>query len=179
VTREQPPKSFEVDPDAAHPSPENFDLQINLRLHLNEVAEVEALDLRRKRPKAPSRKELCKLACRIYDARRARDRFLDRKLLGEPAWDALLALYCCPARGEVLTVTSVSNAAGVPSTTGLRWQTILHEEGLIERGPSLDGDGRRVLVRLTKQGRDLMESYLTKLYYCDTPVPAHPEAHDD
>jgi DNA-binding MarR family transcriptional regulator len=91
----------------------------------------------------------------------------------------LLALYCCPARGEALNVSSLSLAAEIKSTTGLRWQDYLTEKGLMKRGPSPDGDGRRVLVALTKQGRDLMESYLTRLFFCHTPIPPHSQVHDD
>ena len=166
--------------DASRELPsEDLNFQINVRLHLGEIVDIEAAELQRQRPLAPSRKQLCQLACRIYDARRGRDRFLSRKLLGEPGWDMLLALYCLPARGELLTVSSASLAADAAVATGIRWQRILLKEKLIERGPSYDSDGRRIHVKLTKQGRDLLEAYLTRLYYCDTPAPPHPDVHDD
>ena len=168
-----------VDTSLAPGDDTGYDFEINLRLRLDEVAEIEAIELRRKRPNAPTRRQLCQLACRIYDARRARHRDLGANLFGEPAWDILLSLYCCPARGEALTTTSLSLAAEVKPTTGLRWQTVLLDKGLMKGGPSPDGDGRRVLVALTQEGRDLMEKYLTRLFFCDTPVPAHPETHDD
>jgi len=162
-------------------APDNGDLdfEINLRLRLDEVVNVEEVELRRTRPNGPTRKQLCQLACQIYDARRARNRVLGSDLFGEPAWDILLALYCCPARGEALTVTSLSLAAEIKPTTGHRWQEYLTEKGLIKRGPSRDGDARRVHVALTKDGRDLMEGYLTRLFFCSTPVPAHSDVHDD
>ncbi len=100
---------------------------------------------------------------------------LDRQLFGEPAWDMLLALYCLPARGERLTITALTLAADTPQTTGHRWQTILTEEGLIERGP-LELDARKQFVRLTEKGRRLLDDYLTSLFYCDTPAPPYPEA---
>ena len=156
----------------------NHTFEINLRLNLDEVAEVEAAELRRNRPKAPTRKELCRLACRIYDARRARNKLLNGKLFGEPAWDMLLALYCLPARGYRLSVTGLTHASEVTGATGLRWQSTLEKEGLIERGPP-EVDARRKLIRLTPTGRAILENYLTRLYYCDTPVPPHPEVHDD
>jgi len=157
---------------------DDYNLRIDLRLNLDEIAEVEALELRRNRPKEPTRKELCRLACRIYDARRKRNKMLDRKLFGEPAWDMLLALYCLPARGEMLTTTGLTHAADVPHATGARWQAVLESHGLVERGPD-ELDARKRLLRLTRTGRSLMENYLTRLYYCDTPVPPHPEVHDD
>jgi predicted transcriptional regulator len=87
----------------------------------------------------------------------------------------LLALYCLPARGEKLTITSLIYSADVPQTTGHRWQKVLHEEGLIERGPQGGVDQRRQVVRLTARGRALMDQYLTKLFYFDTPVPPYPD----
>ena len=150
-------------------------LQISLRLSLDQVAEASAADLRAKAPNAPSRQALCQLACRIYDARRTRDKMLDRQLFGEPAWDMLLALYCLPARGEILSVTALAHAADVAQSTGHRWQTIMTKEGLIERGPQ-GVDARRQSVRLTKKGRELMQSYLSRLYFCATPVPPYPDA---
>jgi DNA-binding MarR family transcriptional regulator len=122
----------------------------------------------------PDRRELCRLACRIYDARRTRDKLMDHKLFSEPAWDMLLALYCLPARGERLTVTALSLAANTQVTTGLRWQKALTEHGLIERGPG-GVDQRKQMVRLTAEGREMMNTYLTRLFYCDTPMPPHPE----
>ena len=152
-------------------------LQVDLRLKLDEVADLEAELLRRSARRQPSRRELAKLAGKIFDARRARDRVLDKEgrgLFGEPAWDMLLALYCLPSRGELLTITSLSYAAEATPTTGLRWQKILTSSGLIERGPDT-GDLRRRFVRLTVRGKALMESYLSKLYYADVPLAVDPE----
>ncbi|MBV9528328.1 MAG: winged helix-turn-helix transcriptional regulator [Sphingomonas sp.] len=106
----------------------------------------------------------------MYEARRTRDKLLGNDLFGEPAWDMLLALYCLPKRGELLGVTSLSHAAEVPATTGLRWQKSLMADGLIERGPD-EVDLRRQMVRLTPKGKALLENYLTRLFYCDTPAP--------
>ena len=152
------------------PSDDEIRMLINLRLRLDEVADAEASALRTSARRSPTRKELCQLACRIYDNRRARDRIIDRKLFGEPAWDMLLSLYCLPTRGELMTVTSLSFAANVPQTSGLRWQQRLTDEGLIERGPHAV-DLRKQMIRLTTEGRKLMDRYLTHLFYCDTAIP--------
>ena len=142
-------------------------LQINLRLKLDEIANIEAKALFAQARRTPAAKQLRELASRIYDARRAREKLLDRKLLGEPAWDMLLALFFMPARGEILSVTGLCYASAVPLTTALRQQTVLAAEGLIERGPQGE-DHRRHIVRLTPRGRALMSNYLTRLFYCDT-----------
>ena len=98
---------------------------------------------------------------------------LGRELFGEPAWDMLLACYCLPARGEMLSVTSVAHAADVPGATGHRWMQTLLASGLIERGPKVR-DGRRQIVRLSRRGKELLEEYLTRLLEVDVRVPPYP-----
>lgn len=160
--------------EARRKDTEDVQLHVNVRLQLDEVTRAEAEHLRAQPKRAPTRRDLTQLACRIFDARRTRDRVLGPRLFGEPAWDILLALYCFPARGEMLSVTSLSHAANVPSTTGHRWQQLLISKGLIEHGPQ-GIDARRHLVRLTRVGKELLEEYLTQLFYCDTPAPPYPE----
>ena len=144
------------------PSQEDVRIQIDLRLNRDDLA-IDVRPLERGRRNAPSPADLSKLACRIYDARRERDKLLDRKLFGEPAWDMLLALYCLPARGEQLSVTALSQASGVAQTTALRWQAILLKEGLIERIDD-EADARRAFVRLTSESRALLDDYLLRLH---------------
>ena len=147
-------------------SDDNHMLEVNVRLRLNEVADLEAELLRITARREPSEKELRRLARKIYDARRMRDRLLENALFGEPAWDMLLALYHLPALGQMLTVSGLCCCAGVPQTTALRWQGTLLSEGLIERGPH-ERDGRMQFVRLTERGRALLTDYLTRLFDCE------------
>lgn len=160
------------DPDDSNPL--ELRLQLDVRLRLDEVAEIEAERLRANATRPPTPRELGNLAGRIYDARRIRDKMMNRKLFGEPAWDMLLALYCLPTRGELLTITGLTHAANASGTTGHRWQQVLTEEELIERGP--EGiDKRKQLVRLTDKGRELLQGYLTRLYYYDAPAARCPD----
>jgi DNA-binding MarR family transcriptional regulator len=146
-------------------------VQADLRLGLDEVAAAEEERLRRIPRKRPTSRELGLLALKLYEARRGRDRIFNDELFGEPAWDMLLALYGLPHKGVMLGVTSLGHAANVPPTTGLRWQRVLFDEGLIERGPHVN-DSRQQLVRLTAKGRMLLERYLIRLYYCEGPIPS-------
>lgn len=148
-------------------------LQIDLRLNLDEVVAAEEEKLRLSARRRPSRRELIRLACKLYDARRGRDRMFEDKLFGEPGWDMLLALYCLPSRGIALGVMSLGHAANIPPTTGLRWQKILEERGLIERGPHVS-DNRQQLIRLTAKGDAMMSRYLIRLFYCEGPIGADP-----
>jgi DNA-binding MarR family transcriptional regulator len=140
-------------------------LQLALRLGLDEVAAAEEERLRRAPRRRPTQSQLHRLAYNLYRARRSRSRLFDPQLFGEPAWDMLLALYSLPPRGEVLGVSSLSLAAEVPGTTGLRWQDKLIDEGLIKRGPHVR-DARVQLVGLSQLGRLLMDRYLVRLFYC-------------
>lgn len=103
--------------------------------------------------------QLAETACRIYESRRLRARYLNASLLGEPVWDMLLALYCFTSRGERLTVSGLCYASGVPQTTALRWVNVIEERRLISRTRD-PIDGRRIYVALTERGEELMRGYL-------------------
>jgi DNA-binding MarR family transcriptional regulator len=139
-------------------------LHISLRLGESDLAALEH-KLPRDGSVTPTREQLSELASKIYEARRTRYRMLDRDLLGEPAWDMLLALYCLSERGERLSITSLSLAADLPQATGHRWQLILAQRELLDQIPD-ESDGRRQFVKLSNKGRDLLESYLTQLFRC-------------
>jgi len=155
------PRDLRADDDQLH---------LGVRLGLDEVAAAEEERLRQTPRRRPTRSQLNRLAYDIYRARRSRSLVLDQRLLGEPAWDMLLALYSLPPRGEVLSVTSLSLAAEVPETTGLRWQAKLVDEGLIKRGPHVR-DSRIQLIGLTHRGRLFMDRYLLRLFYCHGGLP--------
>lgn len=144
-------------------------VEVNVRLRLDEVADLEARLLGLSERRQPSQKELRRLARQIYDRRRMRDRLLGGSLFGEPGWDMLLALYHLPALGHMLTVSGLSCCAGAPLTTALRWQNTLFKEGLIERSRH-ETDRRMQFVRLTTMGRELLERYLTRLFHCEKPA---------
>jgi DNA-binding MarR family transcriptional regulator len=111
-----------------------------------------------------AREDLERLASRMYDSRRERARYFNDSLLGEPVWDMLLALYCSPARGKRLSVTSLCEAAGVPQTTASRWVQMLEDRGLIERQPD-ESDRRRHYLILAPRGEALMSAYLSSIFH--------------
>jgi DNA-binding MarR family transcriptional regulator len=145
---------------------EDLLVEVNVRLRLDEVADLEAHLLEISDRHQPSQKELRRLARQIYERRRMRDRLLGENLFGEPAWDMLLALYHLPALGHVLTISGLCCCAAAPQTTALRWQNTLFKEGLIERSRHAT-DRRMQFVRLTVRGRELLEGYLTRLFHCE------------
>jgi DNA-binding MarR family transcriptional regulator len=111
------------------------------------------------------RDKLIDLAARIYDTRRTRSRYFHNNLFGEPVWDMLLALFCLPtARWRKMSVGGLSEAAGQPLTTSLRWLKVMEQKGLVERSPD-PLDARRIFLVLTEKGDRLMCDYLTSIYH--------------
>lgn len=103
------------------------------------------------------------LAVSLYGLRRKRDAAANRKgLFGEPGWDILLDLYIAEQRRSEIQVSSVCLDASVPSTTILRWIARLEREGLIYR-VSDNSDARRRYVRLTDNGREMMQSVFSAI----------------
>jgi DNA-binding MarR family transcriptional regulator len=137
-------------------------LRLDLRMRLDEIADIEARRPDAQKSAKPSAKELRRLARKVYEERRLRNRVFEHRLFGEPAWDMLLALYFMPSNGEMLTVTSLSYAAGLSPATGCRWHQLLSAQGLIEPGPK-SSDTRKKLVRLSASGKALMGRVLARL----------------
>jgi hypothetical protein len=102
---------------------------------------------------------LAEIAAREYRARRARDRYFDRTLFGEPAWDIMIDLFIQQSSGKTVSVTSAAIASQVPVTTALRHLAMLQKAGLVERMRSA-ADARVKLLRLTKEGYTRIGSWL-------------------
>lgn len=99
------------------------------------------------------------LARQTYDDRRRRTKiFRSDELFGEPAWDILLDLFIAAKERRRVSVTSACIGSAVPSTTALRWITILEKQGLLVREAD-PGDARRVYVKLSARGYAAMLEY--------------------
>lgn len=101
------------------------------------------------------------LARKIYDLRHKRDQFFHNGLFSDPAWDIILDLYISEADQKEISITSACIAAGVPASTGLRWITILIQNGHVERYED-STDARRSFLRLTPSARDSLEALLSQ-----------------
>lgn len=138
-------------------------LQILLRMERPAADESDVLELENpSKVVRYERQEVVEAARKIFLARRARARFLDSELLGEPGWDILLALYVRdgPRIGE--TTNRLTELSGAPMTTGLRWIHRLAKLGLVQRTPS-PNDKRLVFVRLTDEACGALNRYFAKL----------------
>ena len=99
------------------------------------------------------------LARQTYEDRRRRTKiFRSDDLFGEPAWDILLDLFIAAKERRRVSVTSACIGSAVPSTTALRWITILEKQGLLLREAD-PGDARRVYVKLSARGYAAMLEY--------------------
>jgi DNA-binding MarR family transcriptional regulator len=84
---------------------------------------------------------------RLRDRRSA---YISRDLLGEIAWDMLLALLRAEVLQHRVWIADLCETVGVPGTTALRWLKLLEERGLISR--QLDPlNRRRVFVELSEE----------------------------
>lgn len=112
---------------------------------------------------APDASDLLRTCRRIYEQRRARKEFFDSaSLFGEPAWDILLDLFAADLDGRDLSVTDACIGAAVPMTTALRWTLILERQGLVRREGD-PRDARRVFLRLSPHGRQVMTAYFERI----------------
>lgn len=97
---------------------------------------------------------------RIQRARLARQRFLQRDLFADPAWDMLLELYACELGQQRVHIRLLCDASGVPDTTALRWIGKLEEEGLVMR-QEVPNDARRVWICLTPFASSAIQRYFS------------------
>lgn len=101
------------------------------------------------------------LARQTYEDRRRRHKiFQSDELFGEPAWDILLDLFIAAKERRRVSVTSACIGSAVPSTTALRWISILERQGFLTREAD-PGDARRVYVRLSPSGYEAMLEYFS------------------
>jgi len=101
------------------------------------------------------------LARQTYEDRRRRNKiFKSEELFGEPAWDILLDLFVAAKERRRVSVTSACIGSAVPSTTALRWISILERQGMLMREAD-PGDARRVYVRLSPTGYEAMLEYFS------------------
>jgi DNA-binding MarR family transcriptional regulator len=118
------------------------------------------------------------LARKLIEDRCRRNYLFGEQLFGEPAWDMLLALYGRNDRQELSDMVWLADAAHIPQSTAVRWQWALIERGLVEFAPKR-AFGVAAEVRLTEQGRQLMERYLLQTWFGSQGPPCGSTAEND
>lgn len=100
------------------------------------------------------------VARRFYAERRRRDRRLPPELLGEPAWDLLLALFIARHDDREIDLTQAGAAAGISAAALRRLLARMESVDLILRRRS---QGQRTFVGLTESGFLRMSALLAEL----------------
>ena len=116
-------------------------------------------------PAAPvaAKAKLGDLARRAFRERRRREKlFGDNALFGEPGWDLLLDLFIAAEQGKSVSITQACIGACVPSTTALRWISLMESKDLLVRENDPQ-DARRALIRLSAGAYAKMVDYLSDL----------------
>lgn len=120
----------------------------------------------------------CKIA--VYDGRvvartlikvsRARSRYFDAELLGDPAWELLLRLYDAEESRRVCPTRDLRQEFKMSAGTLSRWIKVLERRGLVTiiADTGLEDDG---LIKLTRSAHGAMENYLMDIAQRDA-VPS-------
>jgi phytoene dehydrogenase-like protein len=112
--------------------------------------------------KLSERKMLLRTAKATIERRRLRNDFLDPALLGEPAFDLLLALYV-RASPSMVSAMLLSSMVGVSGPVALRWLRCLEKEGLVVMGKGEGAiDVGAMSVALSDGGRIILDAYLRR-----------------
>ena len=98
---------------------------------------------------------------RLFDERRRRDALFPDGLLGEPAWDLMLAMFIAREKGQAMILCKAYKAAGVSDTTGRRLLDRMEEEGLITRRRAPRSRKMRI-VELTDSAIETLVEYLAR-----------------
>lgn len=98
----------------------------------------------------------------IIQSRNKRAIHLDGTLFADPAWDILLALAEAEMEQRRMTISDLCLAAAVPSTTALRWISLMTANEVLARVPDVR-DRRRVFIQLSYGASLGMKSYLASI----------------
>jgi DNA-binding MarR family transcriptional regulator len=96
------------------------------------------------------------IAVRMLELRRSRTEFLNRAMLGEPAYEMLLRLY---VSAEPLTAARLADLAGVPHSSAVRWIDYLASKDLVTRDRH-PRDRRATVIDLTLKGKETLDALL-------------------
>lgn len=109
----------------------------------------------------PERQSLADFTTAMLAARSRRNETIGAEIFHDPAWDMMLNLLAAAHENRPVSVTSLCNAAGVPSSTALRHIEHLGQLGLVERTPDPDNDCG-ALIRATAPAVERMTKVVAR-----------------
>lgn len=123
-------------------------------------------------------RELVEGARKLLRARINLVRVTPKNLLRDSAWDMMLVMFINDEEGGILYVKQLIGASGEAPASAIRRIDRLEDAGLVERQPDTL-DHRRVIVRLSDQGRETMLGMLRDVFSSEDvrlegPVPHRP-----
>lgn len=111
---------------------------------------------------AGQRRILLEVARRAIKFRRWRVNLFDRAMLGEPAYDLLLALYVAEEDLGQVTATQLADCADVAQSSAQRWIDYLVGKQLVERSPNRH-DKRSSVHKLSAKGRAALDELFLEM----------------
>ena len=94
--------------------------------------------------------------------RKRRSEYLHPAMLGEPAYDMLLALYVEEAEGQELTPSRLAEVASVAQSSATRWIEYLISKQLVHRRPH-PKHRRASVITLSDKGKQALEGVFTSI----------------
>lgn len=119
------------------------------------VDEKPATSVREKRTLRFDRLDLARL---MLWARSLLEREVATDLFADPAFNILLTLYVSRHEGQDVSTSTACTAAGVPTTTALRWINALARRGMIHKR-SLPNDRRFTYLELSDETGAALERF--------------------
>ena len=107
--------------------------------------------------------DLVRTAKRIIRLREARRKFLPEGYFEEPAYNILLDLYVATAEARVVYVNDACIASNTPTSTALRWISILVRDGFAVRFRD-EKDARRTILEITPVGNRAISDMLRDIH---------------
>lgn len=103
------------------------------------------------------RERLVEQALATMERRKLRHSFLNPAMLGEPAFDMLLALYVTSASPAILSLRILAPSVGISEAAAARWLQLLIDDGLVLCVRLQDPGG--IHAALTEKGRSALDGY--------------------
>jgi DNA-binding MarR family transcriptional regulator len=126
---------------------------------LSNLAVLNSTDSSARRDSPDVDAELVKWLIKV---RRHRTRYLPHQLFSEPAWDMLLELLHAELTHRRVSVSALCAVSGVPSTTALRWLTMMVENSVLVRRED-ENDRRRAFVELAPNASESLRRYFVEV----------------